>query len=291
LAKLPKINKGKQFFIPFDYSFCYVAFDNSLFSDKERGILSLSDKFTIKSLVETGETPFNLNAGTYMFGLAEADLFYLLFRANYSGFIDFENKTANFDDGRFASLLTTAADYADKGYLMKNEDYADWVNSFYTAAPKEQKHFFYKLNQSTSLEGNFNDNEKAASHIPRIESIENDIVAGVLTGDKNELYFTTRNPHAINANSANKRTSWEFIKFTLSEEQQTAHGLLSTTPINKKALERSAMINLSGKFEMQWEIPEDIKAMMNPAALAAIEELKKTFYCIYPCHLTHFPAK
>lgn len=123
------------------------------------------------------------------------------------GMIDWESHTCDFDESLFTKLLDVAKRY---GYDERNN---------YPAVAEYRSDGFYSFKSDEQLR------EEGKS------------VSGFLFDDGCHGMVSTTSIMMVNANSENKEGAWEFIRFLLSEEVQSA---LGASPASKKAFREQA---------------------------------------------------
>ena len=173
-------------------------------------------------------------------------MFSRLMEESFSDFVDLENRTANFDDGRFAELLTSVQEYAQRGYIPQGftgEMDIERMMADFDRQPTERA--FFKPNSSGMLVMEFLRDSEIQGRVfgGGMDVIaDDDRIAGVAADQNGDVSFTFTHGYAINSNSQNKRLAWEFIKFLLSEEMQTSHGgmLRMGTPVRLSAVQPQA---------------------------------------------------
>ncbi len=133
---------------------------------------------------------------------------YKFYQLGFNDFVDIASKKANFDDGRFASLLETvktieAGVESDEGnYLSSN----------------------YVISEETIM-------SPVMSNMGT-QDYSNKFL--ITNEEGRRLFFTNNFKPAINANSTNKELAAAFVEFIISEEIQTSPELY-TAPVNRAA--------------------------------------------------------
>jgi ABC-type glycerol-3-phosphate transport system substrate-binding protein len=236
--------KDKQYIFPLSFSFDFFAYDASLFTNDEQKEIASHDRFTFGELINTAE-----NASVednYIFGLTGEmnryfDIWNPLLAESYASFVDIPNRKVYFDNGRFENLLLSVTEYNEQGYLWKMVVYDD-------TEPREdvndvrflfkQKIFDCLLQHFIKNINEFNPNLYIRE--PSYGIIENDVYAGLTADSNGGILLDARDPLALNSNSKNKRTAWEFIKFLASYDMQCRVETWGI-PINKAAFENKIM--------------------------------------------------
>ncbi|MDR0841506.1 MAG: ABC transporter substrate-binding protein [Christensenellaceae bacterium] len=232
---------GHTVFLPTDYSFNYATFDKSLFTPEQAETLKNEGTFTYAGLISSAEGAFaSANAGAdkkiRMLEQSARFLFGALWDENYSKFINFADRTANFTDGSFAALLEAVKGYADKGYIFSDEN-AEIISG-------QQVFFRVKSDMSLAYDLDYN----KVSPIQFFDGgSENDIIGGIQANADGNIPFRFFRGYAMNANSKNQRTAWEFLKFLLSEEMQLSVDGMGL-PINNAARAKKAEMSIDGSL-------------------------------------------
>lgn len=234
---------GIQSVMPIEYSFNYLAYDNTLFTDEEQAFLDSMGNASFGKLIEFGAEAFarlNLNSQkpVFMFnGVSDINMFNELFRENYSSYLNIPAKKVNFNDGKFASLLESVKAYRDTGYLPDLSSMDDFERCM------------FKVKDHYSLSRDFTRDPARRKMFPVMSAFtdDDDKIIGPLKNSEGEMSFRFSNGVGMNANSRNKRLAWEFIKFLLSYEIQASPSIRQL-PVNVKAFSDYAKISMSGKL-------------------------------------------
>jgi len=243
--------KGGVYIFPLSAYFDFFAYDAKFFNDGERKAIGAKDAFTFGELVNIAKDAFKRNDGSgNMFSYTgikkeHPDWYWEstypiwdeLLWENYGSFVDMANKQARFDDGRFESLLSTVGEYVKKGYIT---DDPEIIEARYNYINRDER-FFYKKEIDFDLVKGFLKMDPGYSYSPEYGIRDNDFIGGMAADYNGNIPLrATRNTYAINSNSANKRTAWEFIKFLASEEAegQGVWAMYGITPINRNTLEK-----------------------------------------------------
>lgn len=227
--------------MPLDYRFDYYAYDSTLLGEQQN--FGTDQAFSTKQLIEIGKSDFDGNnkifsAPAYL-SSGNGDLFSQLFKENYNTFVDTNNKTANFNDGKFKELIEEVKGLADDGYISHSisTGSSDLLQS---AMETPTERFMFKtksqfsLIQQTHPDPEFNMMISTSEVGNGIE--DDDEIAGICAEDSGVVPFTYDMAFGINANSNNKQTAWEFIKFLLSYEIQASPEMsVISLPINNQA--------------------------------------------------------
>ncbi len=250
--------KGGLYIFPLDYTFDILSYDKTLMDTSDQDRLNPQDAYTYEQLIDIGQSSFdeknnaNPESPVKMFNYTggssgNGTMFGRLFNQNYDKFVDIENKTVNFTDGQFAEVLKTAQEYEEKGYLDKQVQ----NNPEDVLKQNSSQDYLYKTIGNTMLLPAFND-DKTTKKQNRIVGnggmfSENDAIAGMIKNNENEITFDISQAYALNSNSGNKRTAWEFIKFLAGEEMQVSLYLMGT-PVNINAGEKKAKQEITGEL-------------------------------------------
>ncbi|HYE67217.1 MAG TPA: extracellular solute-binding protein, partial [Anaerovoracaceae bacterium] len=283
-----------QYVMPMDYSFDYLAFDSSLFTEEEQKNIVENSTYTYDELIKTAEKPFE-RANTdpkepiRMFGASgyskqQPSMFSEMLQQNYGAFVDMENKKVNLADGGFADLMKSLKTYGENGYFPPNSDSMESRTiSIEDFKKLREEQFFYKIKNHFSFLSNAL--EKSGSKVMMAFGAmsagneDHDKTLGLLASDNGEVSFNYTQAYGINSNSDNKALSWAFIKYLMSKEMQaklefTRIGL----PINNAARLEKAKIDITGisfnKNAVQMPTSESIA--LNESQQAALDQYVKT---------------
>jgi len=252
--------KGGQYIFPLDYTFEFLSYDKTLLNAADQIKLGPYEGYTYEQLAKIGQDSFddyNINnpeSPIKMFSLSSGSggmnsIFNKILNLEYDNFVDIENRTANFNHDKFVDILEQAKEYEEKGYLNISvqggmTDMTDMLNR------NASNECIFKTLKDTMLLQAFDDNKTSKGMINISGSgifTDGDEIAGIIKNNENEVVFDFSQAYALNSNSKNKRTAWEFIKFLASEEMQTSFYLMGR-PINKKANEEKAKQQITGEL-------------------------------------------
>lgn len=247
---------GGTYFLPLNYSFDYYAYDSTLYSEEQAKALTGKGAYTFGELIELSKPAFDeKNSGaaepTRMFSAySNAEIIERLLTETYGEFVDEEAGTANFNDGKFASLLESVKGYSDAGYLEVADLSAEPEDLMAQFEESSDERFFFKPKGDFSLLQHFNKDSGLSFSMSGYGggTEEDDEIAGSCADSSGNVPFKYDQAFGINANSPNKRTAWEFIKFLLSEDMQLSSNLMLGFPVNNNARERKAELMMSGEF-------------------------------------------
>lgn len=215
----------------------------------------------------------NKKSGTYVFPATENKLlFFSLIRFNFSHYIDFETRIANFDTEEFKNLL----EYTKEIDVWKKEDgnnTLSFVNEFQT---EHILHLFWEIS-------NTQDFQTVKAFCPN----EDITFIGIPEINGNGSYFEATPLLSIYNHSNNKEAAWEFLKYFLTEEYQNNIGSLSF-PIRKDSLELLFVKDMTPDYitnenGVQEELPKtifqeyggDFSTSIYHASEKDIEELRR----------------
>lgn len=231
-------------FLPLDYNFDYYAYDSSLAGVQQNSKFGVEQAYTSMRLIELGKSVFDgtnkiFPAPAYLQS-GNGDLFSQLFRENYSSFVDLENKTANFSDGKFKEMINDIKSLADDGYIRQGLDQTDLSNLLNSATEDPTERFLFKpknqfsLVQQTYPDPDFRMNISTSDVGNGIE--DDDQIAGICSEEAGIVPFSYEQAFGMNANSSNKQTAWAFLKFLLSYEVQASPNMsLLSLPVHNEA--------------------------------------------------------
>ncbi|MEJ8546216.1 ABC transporter substrate-binding protein [Brevibacillus borstelensis] len=258
--------KDGQYIFPLDYTFNYFAYDSSLFTEEQQKQLQMDDTFTYENLIGIGASTYkevsrNTEKPIKMFGFDERDIFRKLLQENYKDLIDIEQRKVHINGGKFAKLLESVKEYAEKDYLKPSTATGTQITLDSLQKNKDEQ-YFYKVKNNFSLLQHFNKNSRKMAMMDSGQSSsgneDNDKIAGLSANSDGKVSFSYNQAYAINSNSANKRTAWEFIKFLASEEMQTSLQLsLNGLPINNNARSEKAKLSVTGELYSAMMSPQE----------------------------------
>jgi ABC-type glycerol-3-phosphate transport system substrate-binding protein len=238
--------KGGQYLVSLDYDFQYMAYDSSLFNEEELQALNAQAPAYL-SLLEFAKPAYerdvaaNKDKASKIIGYSPQDLLNEIFKQDYSDFLDIENRTGSFTDGKFQSLLETVKDYGDKGYLKSDTSEGKYE--------EEQSRFFFKSNTQFAMLLNALSTPSRRIMVSTggdLGDTDDDKVMGPVTSKGGKVGFTYSQAYGLNVNSGNKPLAWAFLKYLLSEAAQTNVQLSSTgLPINNAARAKRGDMALS----------------------------------------------
>lgn len=274
--------KKKYFILPLDFMFYFYAFDASFFNNSERQIFEELDTFTFEDMIRLSEPAFLRNKKqNSIFGVSGCTyhsyhVFKILLRQHYLEFVNIPAKQVFFDDGRFERLLLSVNEYLENGYIQETteiiEDFVRYdIGIDYKERIKENR-FLCKYEQSGHLMQNFSYALVGNNYslLPTYGDVNNDLVAGLASDNTGNVEFWSPLVYALNANSKNKRTAWEFLKFLATDEPQT-FSQLNFVPINKMLLRDNIEARLT-LFDRKPELfSKDTNADLE-AYLSCVEE-------------------
>jgi ABC-type glycerol-3-phosphate transport system substrate-binding protein len=283
--------RGALWFIPMDYSFYYYAYDKTLFPRETD--FGPEKSFTTAALMDMAKPWFNgaariFNTLDYLPGSA-GGMFNQLLHENYRSLVNPETKEANFTGGVFVKILESVKEYAEAGYIPRSISQsaggrADPGEMLRRSQGQDTDRYFFKLNTNFSLVSQFNRNSgrrmmmRSSGNSGGIE--DDDEIAGIKANEKGDIPFSFSQAYGINANSQNKGTAWEFLKFLLSPEMQTSTALSPMAlPLNNRAREEKAELILSGAFMGRGEPLDEKQREVLQKYITATETLSDQINC------------
>jgi ABC-type glycerol-3-phosphate transport system substrate-binding protein len=198
-----------------------------------------------------------------MFGLDTEmeDTFYkLLLKQNYHYWINLENKTAKFNDGKFANILNTAVKYLDNGWVFDNTVFDAYYSNEGAGMSTQQlmekwqsDKYFYKIRRSRTLKFELRNSAQTGStdffREGFMGNAANEKVIGMLAGNEDKVSFYYDQAYCISANTKNRETAWEFLKFLAGYDMQLS--AMRLYPINIQARADDAKISINGDLNAE----------------------------------------
>lgn len=284
ILEAAKFHRG-LWFMPLDYSFDYYAYDTVLLP--RQGDFGPGSSFTTGALMDRAKPRFDGSAKLFdtldyvpgPSGPGPGDMFNQLLSEYYPSLVDLENKQGNFNDGTFVKILESVKEYAGAGYIPRSTGTkANPEDMLRRTQGQQTDRYFFKLNHSFSLVSQSARGSgrrtvmRAAGSSGGIE--DDDEIAGIRANQDGGIPFDFSQAYGINANSQNKRTAWEFLKFLLDREMQTSTALSpSALPVNNRAREEKAELILSGAFMGRGEPLDEKQYDILARYKAVVEEL------------------
>jgi len=246
---------GRLWFVPLDYSFEFYSFDSTLIPAEQASEFGPGNAISARQLLEVGSP---LHDGSAMLfdqpefasfggpGGRRGGMFRILFREDFSSFVDLDNRTAHFDDGRFAELLTSLREHTELGHIppaVGGE--IDIEELMRTRHEQPTERVFYKGGASGMLMMDFM-RDLTEGGLMMGGGVfgtitDDDMIAGVAADTDGSVPFVFTQGYAINSNSQNTRLAWEFIKFLLSHEMQVSPGMFGVSrPVRLSAVQPRA---------------------------------------------------
>lgn len=266
---------GGLFAVPADYYFDFFEYDSTLLNDEQKQKLAAAKGLTHQDLIELASGAFEAQTGSEPSRLFDfpaysewnPTLFRGMLRERYGEFVDLENGTANFADGTFAQMLQDIKSYDEKGYLSPPVDFKSLSEMDFSEMNTLQEEaasarVFYKTNVSLGMFTRYLEDSGIRMSFTigsAPTETKDDEIAGIKKNSDGSIPFRYNQAYALNANSQNKRTAWEFIKFLLSEEMQemTQMGF----PVHNQARADLAKLELSGNFYYMEEEAPDVDSI------------------------------
>lgn len=279
-----------QYIMPLDYMFDYLAYDSSLFNEKEKQSLEKNDQYTYKKLFEIGKEPLqraNTNAAgpVRMFDrFAGTDMVREILSTDYKNYIDIENRKVYLTDGKFARLLESVKKYGENGYLSIDSNNKEL--SAEDLEKMDRQHFVFKTKMETSLIDEALKRAGINSNGPVSDGgdTSNDKSLGSLTNDNGEAQFRYMQAYGINSNSKNKALAWAFLKFLMSGDIPLES---YSFPINNAARMDMIKLYISGQlFDGKADPNKELTAEQKKAYETSTKSIEK-----FTNALNYYPIK
>jgi ABC-type glycerol-3-phosphate transport system substrate-binding protein len=246
--------RGGQYVLPMDFHFELMIFDREKAGEEAAAKLRAKNEFTYWEMTDAVKERFAADeSGAKIMDFLFIDditrmVFNSLWMNNLNSYINREDNTVNFTDGKFAEFLTKYKEQADQNYFKSplTEGEGNYIAGF--ADPNSQIGYYFKSMLSYQIKDSFVYDAMAATgkdvSMYSYTIKPNDERLGVLLNDNGQGAYEYYTGFAMNANSGNKKTAWEFIKLLLGEQMQTSIRLLGI-PVNKTAYERYVKQNIT----------------------------------------------
>ena len=242
-----RLDDGLYMF-PLDYSFNYVTYDSSVFTD---GLGISSDKLTYDQLIDLGAA-YTSAENTYVLPLFAGPvpgLFAEMFNVDYDYYADILGRNANFTGGRFESLIEQVMNYEKEGYIRTRDDNMGPMPMLSMEERQEMlmaDHFLFDRRSSAQLLGEFYETTGMGMRVASMTAeSQYDEIAGLIANEDGEVTFSLGSAFGINENSQEKELAWEFIKFLADEamgESMRVRGL----PTNISVFEERTKMSIAG---------------------------------------------
>jgi len=271
---------GGLWFVPLGYSFEYHAFDSTLIPPAQAAAFGPGNAVSFAGLMEIGAELHDGSAPLFdqpefaAFGGPagrRGGVFRSLLSDGFESFVDLENRTAHLDDGRFAELLTSTRENAQRGLfppaITGTLDIEQMMRIRSDEQPTER--VFFKTHHSGMLQMDFlrglGESQMMMFGGGMGTITDDDQIAGIAADNAGNVPFRFTQGYAINSNSQNKRLAWEFVKFLLSEEMQASPtSMRMGTPVRLSAVQPQAEMFFSGMFGGQpGEMSPEVEAAMH----------------------------
>ena len=280
--------EGGQYIMPLSYSFDILTYDPEILETAAEDIFNGKEAMSLAQALElTTGFADEYNAAreepVKLINYGKENLFSTLFKNNYKSFVDIENKRCDFNSGSFTDLLNMVTAYADNGYIsdsvfgmMKKgggeagsgapempdfEDVQRRLSTAYMLGLQGNQSLFNMLNKDAEVTRMFMSSSSA--------SAENHEIGALSANDFGDVEADVFNMFGMNANSKNKRTAWEFIKFLLSDEMQSSLNIISL-PVNNNA--RAENMKLEVVEELFVPVEEREAKELTPEQQAILDE-------------------
>ncbi|MDR1687769.1 MAG: extracellular solute-binding protein [Clostridiales bacterium] len=240
--------RGGQYMLPLDFHFSLMLFDKEKAGEEAAAKLRAKNEFTYWEMTDIVKERFAADeSGAKIMDILFMDdltriMFNDLMLLNMPNYVNREDNTVNFADGKFAEFLTKFKEQADNNYFKSKLTEGEGNTIAGYENPNNQIGYYFKNMLSYEIKYIFLHDAMTAIGKPEIYSYfikPNDEKLGVMVNDNGQGAFEVYASFAMNSNSANKKLAWEFMKFLLGEEMQTSIRLLGI-PVNKTAYERFA---------------------------------------------------
>lgn len=159
------------------------------------------------------------------------NLFYILCYNAINDFVDFENKTCDFNNEGFIKLLEFAKKYPTSQEYYENFDEDMDYDAYY------QDIYLGYRNGKIILENSYFYDLGSMYQIEKADFGDDVLFIGYPSNDGSSSYINADLKFGISAKSDNQEAAWQFIKHFLSDEYQEMSGGL---PVKKSALEKKA---------------------------------------------------
>ncbi|MDR2793343.1 MAG: extracellular solute-binding protein [Treponema sp.] len=243
---------GGLYVMPIDYSFQYFAYDGTLLQGAITAGFGTDSAFTSSDLIENAAPLFDGSAKIFnLYDFSPDGMIKTMWNERYTSFIDLEKKRANFTGGEFAAMLTTIREYGDKSYIPHAVSRQDTAERIRQAGQQATGRYFFKPYGNFSLLSQFGrafGRTRMMGTAGGAKGIaDDDEIAGIAAREDGTVPYTFGNAFCINANSKNKHTAWEFIKFLLTEDMQmvTSSPNPEPLPLNNAARVKKAELAFS----------------------------------------------
>ena len=242
-------------FLPMDYTFNYFAYDSTLIPAQIAARFGVDKSFCSDDLLKIGIPLYDgsyklFNTLDYIRG--PGGMFNQLLNESLESYVNLQTGRPGFTDGRFANLLASVSNYAERGYIPRGitgQQNAGQIMQRGMQTPTDR--YFFKLNGNVSLLGQFT---RGAGTMMRMMTggtsaavDENDEIAGIQANADGKIPFDFNQGFGINSRSKNRETAWAFIKFLLSREMQLSTHIMSFgLPLNNEARAEKAALSFAG---------------------------------------------
>lgn len=251
--------KGSLYAIPIRYGISMLTGDKTLLDDPSTGVDF--SKWTWQDFKELSQRLIGSGSQSMsaLANVSELELLKYVMGSSYDKFIDMENRKADFNNAEFQAMLNFCKELIDEKLvdIRTEEVMTNRGNTLFSISNVNMPTNFLMFPQMR-----FNGSGKLYQ-LPDNSGL-------------NGIPFSSDLMLSINNNSKNQKEAWEFIKFLLSGEMQTAVELMGF-PVHKEATEESvrqlneklgsgkvkmAMGGPEGQVELKPVSDEDITAMV-----------------------------
>ncbi len=244
VLEAPRDSKGKIYVLPYMASFQVIGFNRTLVSETKSELDSSMKTISFEKAAAFAQQLVNGTSKKNVY-ISQGDgayYFSYLLKENLNKFVDMERKEARINTEQFINLLRQTKDLMDKGYFAAKNS-IDLYNMEY----------YFAFSLQPDLQGAFNS----------LDSGSADCYVLPLSDTNGKVYTNPNYTLGINSASKNKALAWEFVKFLLSDEMQSApcfYGLC----VNKKGFEAS--------IERNFKLYNNTKKNMSEAAYKKLLE-------------------
>lgn len=241
--------KEGQYVFPLDYNFSFGTYDTTLLDSFQVEKIKEKESFTVEELTKIGadnfKTPIEDGPVLYQY-YGGYEFFRMVFGQKFSQFIDIKDKKVSLISPAFIELLHTIKEYEKKGYIHK-DFIAEGKSTEAIIESMGKDQVYFRINDVFTLINLFQDQEEEVVFSTGGAVGENEEIAGLFTNEQNEIPFQYYQGYMMNTNSANKRLSWEFLKFLVDEQMQTSLSIFGV-PMNNQARMEKARLYVSNQF-------------------------------------------
>jgi len=187
-----------------------------------------------------------------MFALDSDSIYGLLFKQDYNYFLDLENRTARFNDGRGTALLDRGKQYLENGWIFDNSitPQSSGLGIEQLNERINMTRFFYQARESRTLLRELRESAKTGSENFLFNGggdTANDRIIGVMADSNGNKPFSYERAYAINGNTKNQEAAWAFLKFLAGYDMQISY--MRGLPVHTQARADAAKMSISGNID------------------------------------------